>query len=91
MPRYYVSDTWSDTQGHYWNENPSNTAWRALPAIQLDQPAAGHKRAFEDAQTGYSYVHGWFWAQGILLPSDEIYIDAYLGGYHGYDLSLIHI
>jgi hypothetical protein len=85
MTKYYVSDTWTDTQGHYFNYDPNYQVWNALPVIQLDNPATGHKRSFEDTQTGYCYVHGWFWVTNVTIQGDTIYIEGYFGGYHGYD------
>jgi hypothetical protein len=83
-PAPVVDKSWSDTTGHYFNSNPAYQSWAALPAIQLDQPATGHKRSFEDAQTGYVYVHGWLLKRYAMLSS-RLDIVAKVGAYHGYD------
>ena len=83
-PVLAVSKSWNDTTGHYFNTNTAYTAWAALPAIQLNNPATGHKRSFEDLQTGYLYVHGWFIDQNAILGT-KIEINASVGAYHGYD------
>ncbi|RSN78284.1 hypothetical protein [Candidatus Methanodesulfokora washburnensis] len=79
-PAPVVDKTWSDTTGHYFNYDPSYQAWSALPAIQLNSPATGHKRSFEDAQTGYCYVHGWLVKQKASLSS-RLDIVAKVGAY----------
>jgi len=83
-PSLVVAKTWSDTTGHYFNTNPSSQSWAALPAIQLNNPATGHKRSFEDAQTGYEYIHGWYLKRNT-RPSNKLIINAYVGAYHGYN------
>lgn len=83
-PVLAVSKTWSDITGHYFNTNTAYTSWAALPSIQLDSPATGHKRSHENIQTGYEYVHGWFIDQNAILGT-KIEINASVGAYHGYD------
>jgi len=83
-PAPVVDKSWSDTTGHYFNTNPSYQYWNALPAIQLDQPASGHKRSFEDTQTGYVYDHGWLLKRNAMLSS-RLDIVARVGAYHGYN------
>lgn len=83
-PAPVVAKSWSDTDGHFFNDDPNYTSWYAYPAIQLDSPDVGHKRSFEDMQTGYVYVHGWLLKQDIkLAPMLRIY--SYIGAYHGYN------
>ena len=91
MTKYYVSDTWDDTTPHYFNYNTKYTVWYNYCSVQLNKPATDHKRAFEDARTGYCFIHGWYWVSGVVLNGDEIYIDAYIGGYHGYDKTRANI
>jgi hypothetical protein len=81
-PAPVVDKSWSDTTGHYFNADPAYPFWSALPAIQLDSPAAGHKRSFEDVQTGYVYVHGWLLKRNAML-STRLDIVAKVGAYHG--------
>jgi hypothetical protein len=50
----------------------------------LNQPATDHKRSFEDAVTGYEFVHGWFWKAGFTAKS-KFNFEMYAGAYHGYD------
>jgi hypothetical protein len=83
-PAPVVDKSWSDTTGHYFNYNPAYQYWAALPAIQLDNPATEHKRSFEDAQTGYCYVHGWLLKKNAMLSS-RLDISGRVGAYHGYD------
>lgn len=83
-PAPVVAKSWSDTSYHYFNFDPASTAVQNPAAIQLDSPAAGHKRAFEDASTGYNYVHGWYLKRSVKLPGSLV-IDSYVGGYHRYD------
>jgi hypothetical protein len=83
-PAPVVDKSWSDTTGHYFNTNPASQRWAALPAIQLDNPATGHKRSFEDTQTGYNYVHGWLLKRNAML-STRLDISAKVGAYHRYD------
>ena len=82
-----MRDTWEDTTPHYFNSNPNYTAWNAYPKIELDKPEVDYKRSFEDVQTGYVYVHGWFWAQNVKLISDRIEVKGWFGAYHGYGAS----
>jgi hypothetical protein len=83
-PAPIVDKSWSDTTGHYFNLPPNNQYWNALPSIQLDSPASGHKRSFEDTQTGYDYLHGWLLKRNAMLSS-RLDITARIGAYHGYD------
>jgi hypothetical protein len=83
-PAPVVDKSWSDTTGHYFNTNPAYQSWSALPAIQLDNPATGHKRSFEDAQTGYTYTHGWLLKRNAML-STRLDVMAKIGAYHGYN------
>jgi hypothetical protein len=84
-PAPVVDKSWGDTTGHYFNSTLSAlTYWNALPAIQLDQPATGHKRSFESTQTGYDYIHGWLLKRNAML-STRLDIVAKVGAYHSYD------
>jgi hypothetical protein len=84
-PAPVVDKSWSDTTGHYFNSTlGTSTYWNALPVIQLDQPATGHKRSFEATQTGYDYIHGWLLKRNAML-STRLDIVARVGAYHGYD------
>jgi len=83
-PAPVVDKSWSDTSGHYFNYDPAYQYWTALPAVQLDSPAAGHKRSFEDRETGYCYVHGWLLARDEMFSS-RLELTASIGAYHSYD------
>lgn len=83
-PAPVVAKSWSDTSYHYFNFNPVYTYIYNPAVIQLDSPAAGHKRAYEDASTGFNYVHGWYLKRGVRVPGC-LEVSAYVGGYHGYN------
>jgi len=83
-PAPVVDKGWDDVSGHYFNTNPSYTSWAAYPLIQLNSPATGHKRSFEDAETGCNYVHGWLLKRNVSMSS-RLDIVARVGAYHGYN------
>jgi hypothetical protein len=83
-PAPVVDKSWSDTSAHFFNAPPGGKVWAAYAAIQLDNPATGHKRSFEDAETGYDYVHGWLLKRNAMLAS-RLDVAAKVGAYHGYD------
>jgi len=89
MTKYYISDRWSDTTGHYARDSSgTNYGHKATPAIQLNSPASGHKRAYEDATTGTPYTMGFLVAHQVKFPDTlpvKITIEGYFGAYHGYD------
>jgi hypothetical protein len=89
-PAPVVDKSWGDTTGHYFNNDPTAQNWAALPAIQLDNPATGHKRSFENAQTGYYYVHGWLLNRSAMLSS-RLDISAKVGAYHSYNATRANI
>jgi hypothetical protein len=89
-PAPVVDKSWNDTTGHYFNKTPSYQYWNALPAIQLDNPTTGHKRSFENTQTGYCYIHGWLLKSQAIL-STRLDITAKVGAYHGYSVTMANL
>jgi hypothetical protein len=83
-PAPVVDKSWSDITGHYFSVPPNAQYWNALPTIQLDNPASGHKRSYESTNTGYDYLHGWLLKRNAMLSS-RLDITARIGAYHGYD------
>ncbi|MEM4765484.1 MAG: hypothetical protein QXE85_00170 [Nitrososphaerota archaeon] len=89
-PAPVVAKSWNDTSYHYFNTDTSYQTIQNPAAIQLNNPATGHKRAFEDAATGYCYVHGWYLKKNIKLPG-RLNIDSYIGAYHRYNATRANI
>jgi len=84
-PAPVVDKGWSDTTPHYFPDAGVG-AWYNLTTIQLNQPATGHKRAFEDLSTGYHFVHGWLLKKNISMSSG-LEVKARVGAYHGYSVT----
>jgi len=89
-PAPVVDKSWSDTSAHYFNFDPAYQVWQNPAAVQLDSPAAGHKRAFEDLSTGYLYVHGWLVKRSAAL-STRLDVAARIGAYHGADATRANV
>jgi len=84
MTKYYVSDRWNDTQGHFFMYN-TGYSYRNYPAIQLNQPATDHKRSYEQNVTYPQHCYGFLVAHQVQLKGDTITIEGWFGAYHGYN------
>ena len=85
MTKFYVSDRWSDTSGHFIRWYNCGYGYRNYPAVQLDQPASGHKRAYESGATYPCHAYGFLIAHQVTMSGKVITIEGWFGAYHGYD------
>jgi hypothetical protein len=83
MTKFYVSDLWNDTSGHFFMYR-TGYSYNNYPTIYLDQPASGYKQAKEVNTTNPSHVYG-FKICRANMTGDTITIEGYFGAYHGYD------
>jgi hypothetical protein len=83
MTRFYVSDLWNDTSGHFFMF-ATGYIYLNYPTIYLDQPASGYKQARETHKTYPNHVYG-FKICRALMTGDTITIEGYFGAYHRYD------
>ncbi|MEM4975705.1 MAG: hypothetical protein QXT64_00095 [Desulfurococcaceae archaeon] len=82
---FFVDYTWSDTTPHFFNYDPNYTSFYVLPsAIELDQPAANHKRSYEYYRTTLCYTFGWYWHSNF-TAMNTFKFNMRMGAYHGYD------
>jgi len=84
MVKFYISDRWEDTTGHFFAYG-TNYPYYNYPTIQLNQPATDYKRSYEEARTYPQHVYGFIVADKVTLTGDTITIEGYFGAYHGYD------
>ena len=84
MTKYYVSDRWSDTEGHFFMLK-TGYSYLNYPTIELNQPTTDHKRAREVSRTYPDHVYGFLVAHQVQLKGDTITIEGWFGAYHGYD------
>jgi len=85
MSKFYVSDRWSDTAGHFIRRYDCGYGYYSKPAIQLDSPATDYKRAYESTRTYPCHFYGFLVAHQVKISGDIIVIEGYFGAYHGYD------
>ena len=85
MTKFYVSDRWSDTTGHFIMRYSCGYSYRNYPTIQLNSPATDYKRSYEGNTTNPCHLYGFLVAHQVNLSGDIIVIEGYFGAYHGYD------
>ena len=83
MVKYYVSDLWSDTSGHFFMFG-TDYAYYNYPTIYLNQPATNYKQSKEVNTTYPNHLYG-FKICRAKMTGNIITIEGYFGAYHYYD------